>query len=102
MLFAALHLRVNSFLVPVNSLLAPLLLLAIFLAAFAVYCVLRALGRTQLQAVKHDRVFGPFLAGYLIWLIGPLERRVAASPAPLSVRDRASPSTYSITRNAIC
>ena len=59
-----------------NSLLPPLVLLAAFLAAFAVYCVLRALGKTNLQHVKHDRVFGPFLAGYLIWLIGPLERRL--------------------------
>ena len=46
------------------------------------YCVLRALGRTQLQAVKHDRVFGPFLAGYLIWLIGPLERRLIGRVSP--------------------
>jgi phosphatidylglycerophosphate synthase len=82
LLFAAVHLRVNSFLVTVNSLLAPLLLLAVFLAGFAVYCVLRALGRTQLQAVKHDRVFGPFLAGYLIWLIGPLERRLIGRISP--------------------
>jgi phosphatidylglycerophosphate synthase len=65
-----------------NSLLPPLVLLVVFLAAFAVYCVQRALGRTTLQAVKHDRVFGPFLAGYLIWLIGPIERRLIGRISP--------------------
>lgn len=65
-----------------NSVLPPLALLAALLAAFAVYCVLRALGRTQLQAVKHDRVFGPFLAGFLIWLIGPVERRLIGRISP--------------------
>ncbi len=65
-----------------NSLLPPLVLLAAFLAAFAVYCVLRAVGKAQPQAVKHDRVFGPFLAGFLIWLIGPLERRLIGRVSP--------------------
>jgi len=65
-----------------NSLLPPLVLLVAFLAAFTVYCVLRALGKTHLEAVKHDRVFGPFLAGFLIWLIGPLERRLIGRVSP--------------------
>jgi len=65
-----------------NSLLPPLILLAAFLAAFAVYCVMRAVGKAQPQAVKHDRVFGPFLAGFLIWLIGPLERRLIGRISP--------------------
>jgi phosphatidylglycerophosphate synthase len=65
-----------------NSLLPPLALLAAFLAAFAVYCVLRGMGKAQPQAVKHDRVFGPFLAGFLIWLIGPVERRLIGKVSP--------------------
>jgi phosphatidylglycerophosphate synthase len=65
-----------------NSLLPPLALLAAFLAAFAVYSVLRAMGKAQPQAVKHDRVFGPFLAGFLIWLIGPLERQLIGRVSP--------------------
>ena len=76
-----------------NSLLPPLVLLAAFLAAFAVYCVLRALGKTNLEQVKHDRVFGPFLAGYLIWLIGPLERRLIG---------RVSPNTITVLSLAGC
>ena len=61
------------------------MLLGAFLAAFAVYCVLRALGETNLEQVKHDRVFGPFLAGYLIWLLGPLERRMIGRVSPNAV-----------------
>jgi CDP-diacylglycerol---glycerol-3-phosphate 3-phosphatidyltransferase len=76
-----------------NSLLPPLVLLAAFLAAFAVYCVLRAMGKTNLQQVKHDRVFGPFLAGYLIWLIGPLERRLIG---------RVSPNAVTVTSLLMC
>jgi len=53
-----------------------------FLAAFALYSVLRALGKLKLDSVKHDRVFGPYLAGFLIWLIGPLERRLIGRVSP--------------------
>jgi CDP-diacylglycerol--glycerol-3-phosphate 3-phosphatidyltransferase len=65
-----------------NTLLPSLVLLVATLAAFALYCVLRALGKTRLEAVKHDRVFGPFLAGFLIWLIGPIERRMIGRISP--------------------
>ena len=58
------------------------MLLVAFLAAFAVYCVLRGMGKAHPQAVKHDRVFGPFLAGFLIWLIGPVERRLIGRVSP--------------------
>lgn len=64
-----------------------------FLGAFGIYCVLRALGKTKLDQVKHDRVFGPFLAGYLIWLIGPLERRLIG---------RVSPNTITVLSLAGC
>jgi len=65
-----------------SSILPPLVLLAAFLGAFGVYCVLRALGKTKLEQVKHDRVFGPFLAGFLIWMIGPVERRMLGRVSP--------------------
>jgi phosphatidylglycerophosphate synthase len=57
-------------------LLAPaMLLLATFCLAFVVYSVLCVTGRTPvIQNVKHNQVFGPFFARFLVWLIGPLER----------------------------
>jgi CDP-diacylglycerol--glycerol-3-phosphate 3-phosphatidyltransferase len=76
-----------------RSILPPLVLLAAFLGAFGVYCVLRALGKTHLAQVKHDRVFGPFLAGFLIWLIGPVERRMLG---------RVSPNAVTVVSLAVC
>jgi CDP-diacylglycerol--glycerol-3-phosphate 3-phosphatidyltransferase len=65
------------------DLLAPVLLLAIFLVAFVVYCVLRATGRNPaLTKVKHNQLFGPFLAGFLVWLIGPVERLLLGRVSP--------------------
>ncbi len=56
--------------------LAPALVGVAFLAAtFTAYCVLCAVGRTpQVAALKHNQIFGPFLARYILWLLGPLER----------------------------
>jgi CDP-diacylglycerol--glycerol-3-phosphate 3-phosphatidyltransferase len=57
------------------DLLTPVLLLATFTIGFLIYCVLRAVGRApEITGVKHNQLFGPFLAGFLIWLIGPVER----------------------------
>lgn len=65
-------------------LLAPVLLLAAaMLAAFLVYCGLYAMGRPpKLTAVKHNQLFGPFMAGYLVWLLGPIERALVGRVSP--------------------
>ncbi len=71
-------------------LLAPaMLLLATFCLAFAVYCGRCAAGRPPvIEHVKHNQLFGPFLARFLVWLIGPLERllvgRVSANAITLA------------------
>ena len=65
-------------------LLAPaMLLLATVCFAFAVYCVLCAVGRAPvIQDVKHNQVFGLFFARFLVWLIGPLERLLVGRVSP--------------------
>ena len=65
-------------------LLAPaLLLLVTFCLAFAIYCVRCATGRTPLiQSVKHNQLFGPFFARFLVWLISPLERLLIGRVSP--------------------
>lgn len=65
-------------------LLAPPVVLAVtMLVAFLAYCGLYAAGRPpQLKAVKHNELFGPFIAGYLVWLIGPLERALVGRVSP--------------------
>ncbi len=65
-------------------LLAPALIIAASMtAAFIVYCGLYAIGRPpQLAAVKHNQLLGPFMAGYLVWLIGPVERALAGRVSP--------------------
>ena len=65
-------------------LLAPALFLtAIFVGAFCVYCALHALGRPpHVVGVKHNQVFGPFWAGFIIWLIGPFERVLVGRVSP--------------------
>lgn len=65
-------------------LLAPaMLLLATFCLAFTVYCVLCATGRAPaIYNVKHNQLFGPFLARFLVWLIGPLERLLIGRVSP--------------------
>jgi CDP-diacylglycerol--glycerol-3-phosphate 3-phosphatidyltransferase len=65
-------------------LLAPAFILAAYmLAAFLVYCGLYAIGRPpQLAAVKHNQLLGPFMAGYLVWLMGPVERALIGRVSP--------------------
>lgn len=65
-------------------LLAPALILAAsMLAAFLVYCGLYAIGRPpQLAAVKHNQLLGPFMAGFLVWVMGPVERALIGRVSP--------------------
>jgi CDP-diacylglycerol--glycerol-3-phosphate 3-phosphatidyltransferase len=65
-------------------LLAPaLLLIATMSAAFVVYCGLCAAGRAPaIQGAKHNQILGPFMARYLVWLIGPLERLLVGRVSP--------------------
>jgi CDP-diacylglycerol--glycerol-3-phosphate 3-phosphatidyltransferase len=58
-------------------------LAAAMLVAFLVYCGLYAIGRPPvLKAVKHNQLIGPFIAGYLVWLLGPLERALVGRVSP--------------------
>jgi phosphatidylglycerophosphate synthase len=68
-------------------LLAPaMLLLATFCLAFVVYCGLCATGRTPaIENVKHNQLFGPFFARFLVWLIGPLERLLMGRVSPNAI-----------------
>jgi CDP-diacylglycerol---glycerol-3-phosphate 3-phosphatidyltransferase len=68
-------------------LLAPALLLAAaMLAAFLGYCGLYAIGKPpQLDGVKHNQLLGPFMAGYLVWMIGPIERALTGRVSPNAI-----------------
>jgi phosphatidylglycerophosphate synthase len=60
-----------------------MLLLASFCLAFVVYSVLCAAGRAPvIPNVKHNQLLGPFFARFLVWLIGPLERRLTGRVSP--------------------
>ncbi|HEX2687677.1 MAG TPA: CDP-alcohol phosphatidyltransferase family protein, partial [Kofleriaceae bacterium] len=60
-----------------------MLLLATFCFAFIVYCVLCATGRAPaIHNVKHNQLFGPFFARFLVWLIGPIERLLLGRVSP--------------------
>jgi phosphatidylglycerophosphate synthase len=65
-------------------LLAPALTLAAaFFLAFTVYCGLHLAGRPpQVVGVKHNQFFGPFMAGFIVWLIGPIERLLLGRVSP--------------------
>jgi phosphatidylglycerophosphate synthase len=65
-------------------LLAPALVLtATFIGAFLVYCGLHATGRPpQVVAVKHNQFFGPFIAGFIVWMFGPVERVLVGRVSP--------------------
>ena len=63
-------------------LLAPATLLLVTLA-FIVYLALCLTGRApQIHNVKHNQVFGPFFARFLVWMIGPLERLLLGRVSP--------------------
>jgi phosphatidylglycerophosphate synthase len=51
--------------------------------ALAVYCGLCAAGRApEIHGAKHNQILGPFMARYLVWLIGPLERLLVGRVSP--------------------
>jgi phosphatidylglycerophosphate synthase len=77
------------------DLLTPaLVLLGGFVLAFAVYCGLYVTGRRpSLRAVKHNQLFGPFLAGFLVWLLRPVERALVG---------RVSPNTITLVSVLLC
>ncbi len=59
--------------------LAPAIVLtALMLGAFAVYCILCSVGRppkvSGLERRKFSEIIGPFLTRYLLWFIKPVER----------------------------
>lgn len=65
-------------------LLAPaLFLMAAFIGALIVYAGLHAIGRPpQVVGLKHNQVFGRFWAGYIIWMLGPIERMLVGRVSP--------------------
>ena len=65
-------------------LLAPaLLLLATVCITFVIYVGMCAMGRTpDVGRVKHNQLFGLYLARYVVWLIGPLERLLMGRVSP--------------------
>ncbi len=59
---------------------------ATLLLSFAVYCCLCAMGRTpKVGRVKHNQLFGLFMARFLIWLIGPVERLLLGRVSPNTI-----------------
>ncbi len=68
-------------------LLAPALLFgATMVISFGVYCCLCAVGRTpDVGRVKHNQFFGLFMARYLVWVIGPLERLLIGRVSPNTI-----------------
>jgi CDP-diacylglycerol--glycerol-3-phosphate 3-phosphatidyltransferase len=61
----------------------PLLLLATLVIAFVVYCGLRWTGRApEPGEVKHNLVFNRFMAEFLAWLLGPIERALVGRVSP--------------------
>jgi CDP-diacylglycerol--glycerol-3-phosphate 3-phosphatidyltransferase len=69
------------------ELLVPaLVLLGTFGIAFAVYCARCIAGRPPIvRGVKHNQVFGPFFARFLVWLLGPLERLLLGRVSPNAI-----------------
>lgn len=65
-----------------------------FVVAFLVYAALCAAGRAPaVRAVKHNELFGPFFASFLVWVIGPFERLLVG---------RVSPNTITFASLALC
>jgi phosphatidylglycerophosphate synthase len=77
------------------SLLTPALVLAGgFVLAFLCYGALHLAGRPPaVSAVKHNQLFGPFIAGFLVWILRPIERVFVG---------RVSPNAITLTSVALC
>ncbi|GAB4528366.1 MAG: hypothetical protein Tsb0020_45540 [Haliangiales bacterium] len=71
---------------------------AYMIGAFLYYCALSAAGRRpQVDGVsrrKFTDIFGPFLIGYLFWLLRPIERLFVASRVP--------PNAITMTSMMLC
>jgi phosphatidylglycerophosphate synthase len=69
------------------TLLAPALaLLATMSLALLVFAGLHAIGRSpEVRNAKHNQLIGPFLARYLVWLIGPIERLLIGRVSPNAI-----------------
>jgi phosphatidylglycerophosphate synthase len=53
------------------------------LIALVVYGVLHLTRRApQLQNVKHNQLLGPFMGGYIVWLVSPIERALIGRVSP--------------------
>src|SRR5262245_41272852 len=53
---------------------------------FGVYCVRCAIGRTpEVDGIKHNEFFGPFLTRYLLWLLSPIERVLVGRVSPNTI-----------------
>jgi CDP-diacylglycerol---glycerol-3-phosphate 3-phosphatidyltransferase len=64
----------------------PLLLLAFLCLTFVIYCALCALGKTpDVGRVKHNQFFGLYMARYLVWVIGPVERLLVGRVSPNAI-----------------
>lgn len=51
--------------------------------AFVVYAALCTFGHApKLENVKHNVLFGPFIGGYVVWLISPIERALVGRVSP--------------------
>ncbi len=69
------------------TLLAPaLLLFATMVIGLIIYAGLCAAGRPpRLSNVKHNQLLGPFMAGYLVWMISPIERAMIGRVSPNTI-----------------
>jgi phosphatidylglycerophosphate synthase len=57
-----------------------------FVVAFVVYGALHLAGRPPaVTAVKHNQLFGPFIAGFLVWMIRPVERLLVGRVSPNAI-----------------
>jgi len=63
-------------------LLAPAI---VVVASLAIGMIVYGWRRPPVFGFKHNRVFGPFLAGFLVWAIGPVERRLLGRVSPTAI-----------------
>jgi CDP-diacylglycerol--glycerol-3-phosphate 3-phosphatidyltransferase len=69
-------------------------LFALFVGAFCVYGALHVAGRPpHVSGVKHNQLFGRFCAGFIVWLVGPIERALVG---------RVSPNVITLVSLAMC
>lgn len=69
------------------TLLAPALaLLGTLIVSFLIYTGLCAMGRTpDVGRVKHNQFFGLYMARFLVWVIGPVERLLVGRVSPNTI-----------------